>query len=313
MFQHQKWLLLTALTLVLGCTEEKPESAATAEVKETESNSEGAAEKAEKKSVKKAALKAKAEEKKAAKKAKERAGSEKKNANSDEAEVKKETAIRDTKSPPTEAEKTEKPGLAERPKEMRVRTPKTAKSAVERAVKLAAQDGGNKRGRTVEKRAPSVKSPTEKPKRPGPVATSKRVAASPPIPISHALSSKELREMTGMRFKEGVLEGQTPSPRYNSLYFEGDRKDVFGVAIQLWHEPALKDTRARYEQMKIGYPNVQETGNITNYTFFSHWGKVYHMVFMDLKRRRVATVSSEALTPNQLFTVATRVRDRLLR
>ena len=119
--------------------------------------------------------------------------------------------------------------------------------------------------------------------------------------------------MTGLKFKEGTLEGQTPSPRYNALYFEGDRKDVFGVAVQLWHEPALKDTRARYEQMKIGYPNVQETGNITNYTFFSHWGKVYHMVFMDLKRRRVATVSSEALTPNQLFTVATRVRDRLLR
>ena len=85
------------------------------------------------------------------------------------------------------------------------------------------------------------------------------------------------------------------------------------MVVQLWHEPALKDTRARYEAMKIGYPNAQETGNVTNYTFFSHWGNVYHMVFMDLKRRRVAAVSTEALTPNQLFTVATRVRDRLLR
>lgn len=188
---------------------------------------------------------------------------------------------------------------------------KTVKSAVERAAELASRTGTAERSQKAEeKTARTAPAPATAPMR---NTASKKVAHAPPIPISHALSSNELKEMTGMRFKEGVLEGQSPSPRYNSLYFEGDRKDVFGVAVQLWHEPALKDTRARYEQMKIGYPNVQETGNITNYTFFSHWGKVYHMVFMDLKRRRVATVSSEALTPNQLYTVATRVRDRLLR
>lgn len=135
----------------------------------------------------------------------------------------------------------------------------------------------------------------------------------PPLPISHALSGKELTEMTGQRFKPAILEGQFPTPRYNSLYYEAERGSKLGVSVQLWHEPALKDTRARYEQMKVSYPNAQETGNITNYTFFSHWGEVYHMVFMDLKRRRVAAVSTETLTPNQLFTVATRVRDRLLR
>ena len=116
-----------------------------------------------------------------------------------------------------------------------------------------------------------------------------------------------------MTFKPSLLDGQLPSPRYNSLYFKNGRGDKLGVAVQLWHEPALKDTRARYEQMKVSFPNTQETGNITKYTFFSHWGNVYHMVFMDLKRRRVVSVSSESITPNQLFTVATRVRDRLLR
>ena len=146
-----------------------------------------------------------------------------------------------------------------------------------------------------------------------PVNVAAEAFAKPPLPISHALSSQELKQLTGQTFKPSSLGGQLPSPAYNSLYFRTTREEKLGVVVQLWHEPALKDTRARYEAMKIGYPNAQETGNITNYTFFSHWGNVYHMVFMDLKRRRVAAVSTEALTPNQLFTVATRVRDRLLR
>ena len=77
--------------------------------------------------------------------------------------------------------------------------------------------------------------------------------AKPPLPISHALSSQELKQMTGQTFKPSSLGGQVPSPQYNSLYFRTPREKL-GVVVQLWHEPALKDTRARYEAMKIDTP-----------------------------------------------------------
>ena len=95
-----------------------------------------------------------------------------------------------------------------------------------------------------------------------------RPLTKPPVPIAHALKAQELKELTGITFKPSLLDGQLPSPRYNSLYFKNGRGEKLGVAVQLWHEPALKDTRARYEQMKISFPNAQETGNITKYTFF---------------------------------------------
>ena len=99
--------------------------------------------------------------------------------------------------------------------------------------------------------------------------------------------------MTGQTFKPSSLGGQVPSPQYNSLYFRTSREEKLGVVVQLWHEPALKDTRARYEAMKIGYPNAQETGNVTNYTFFSHWGNVSYGLY-DLKRRRLQRVYRSA-------------------
>lgn len=139
-------------------------------------------------------------------------------------------------------------------------------------------------------------------------------ANGPPIPIDHALALSELQTISGKQFKMSTLLGQTAGPGYNSLYFSPKVGQDFGVAVQLWHESSIRDTRTRYEQMKASYPNVQETGNITTYTYFAHWKEIYYLVFMDLKKRRVVCVSgsNKALSPNQLFTIATKIRDRLI-
>ncbi|NUN15988.1 MAG: hypothetical protein HUU55_20365 [Myxococcales bacterium] len=140
------------------------------------------------------------------------------------------------------------------------------------------------------------------------------VPDGPPIPIDHALALSELQSISGKQFKISSLSGQKSGPSYNSLYFSPKIGQDFGVAVQLWHESSIRDTRTRYEQMKASYPNVQETGNITTYTYFAHWKEIYYLVFMDLKKRRVVCVSgsNKALSPNQLFTIATKIRDRLI-
>ncbi len=140
-------------------------------------------------------------------------------------------------------------------------------------------------------------------------------ATAPPLPISHALNAVELKTLTGKRFQPDELPGQPATSRHNTVYFKPLKSNEYGVSVQLWHEPALRDTRARYENMKSTYPNVTETGNVTNSSFFAHWGAIHHLVFMDLKKRRVISVSAgnQTLTPEQLYAVATKVRDRLLR
>ncbi|GMV41564.1 MAG: hypothetical protein AMXMBFR64_32800 [Myxococcales bacterium] len=151
-------------------------------------------------------------------------------------------------------------------------------------------------------------------------APSPRIApvrpAGAPLDISQALTASELKVLSGGKaFKQGTLAGREGDPSYNSLYFAPAKGGAYGVGVQVWYEPTIRDTRTRYEDMKLTYPNVQETGNVTNYTYFAFWNDVYYLVFMGLKQRLVisVTASNETLSPNQLFAVATKVRDRLIR
>jgi hypothetical protein len=195
--------------------------------------------------------------------------------------------------------------------------PAKPRSAVTRAAHLAKRDvpmpnGSAKKGRKPVVIQPSSP-PTKKTRSDAPPSASRRSA--PLLPISHALNAVELKTLTGKSFRADELVGQLPSSRYNTVYFRTGKGGDYGVSVQLWHEPALRDTRARYENMKSTYPNVTETGNVTHSSFFAHWGEVHHLVFMDLKKRRVVSVSAgnQTLTPDQLYAVATTVRDRLLR
>ena len=139
--------------------------------------------------------------------------------------------------------------------------------------------------------------------------------SGPPLQIDHAITASELKVLAGgTTFKRGTIAGRQGDPSYNSLYYGSTKGGSYGVGIQVWYEPTIRDTRARYEQMKTSYPNVQETGNVTNYTFFAFWDDVYYLVYMGLKQRLVisVTASNKTLDPNQLFAVATKVRDRLI-
>jgi hypothetical protein len=139
--------------------------------------------------------------------------------------------------------------------------------------------------------------------------------AGPPLAIDHAITASELKVLTGGKaFKRGDLAGRPADPTHAALYYAPAKGSAYGLGVQVWYEPTIRETRARYEAMKSTYPNVQETGNVTNYTFFAFWNDVYYLVFMGLKQRLVisVTASSETLTPNQLFSVATKVRDRLI-
>jgi hypothetical protein len=138
--------------------------------------------------------------------------------------------------------------------------------------------------------------------------------AGPPLPIAHAVSDAELSAMAKVKLKKGEMTGRAPSPNYNSLLYE-TRKGELGVAVQAWDESTIKDTKLRYEQMKATYPNVQDTANITPYTYFASWGDLYYLVFMDLKKRRVVSVaaSAEVLSPHKLYQLGVRVHERLVR
>jgi hypothetical protein len=196
------------------------------------------------------------------------------------------------------------------------------KEALARANTLASispqQKEKTPKARPAREKPPVIPAPAKTTKRP--TLTTPAVPSRPqrpPLAISNGLHAKELTQLTGKTFREVSLAGQEPSPNYNVIRFNQDSKH-YGVSVQVWQETQLRDTRARYENMKTSYPNVSVTGNVTSDTFFAHWGsnkkKLYYLVFMELKKRKVISVTADStsLEPNQLFVIATRVRDRLL-
>ncbi len=108
------------------------------------------------------------------------------------------------------------------------------------------------------------------------------------------------------------LSGIPPSPAYNDVLYLTPKKE-YALALQVWAEPTIRDTRVRFERMRNSYTNVQEATPVTAYTFFASWGDIYHLVFMDLKARRVAALSasSKVVPPHVLYQLAKSVAARL--
>ena len=149
----------------------------------------------------------------------------------------------------------------------------------------------------------------------GPRVTAKPRKETPTLDISRYLTLAAVRKATGDNtlMEDGVLSGLPASETYNSRYFAPPQRMNFGAAFQLWRERTRRDANERFRRMRKEYPNAEDTATPAPKSFFSYWGDVMFLVFADLTKRVVVTVSCSAdiCTPEELLDLAKGINDKL--
>ncbi len=160
---------------------------------------------------------------------------------------------------------------------------------------------------------PPVKA-EEPPLPPGAVAVH-ATATEPPLDVNGYIIAADLPKVLGskQKFHRTELVGINPTPAYNAMFYATDKPDLFGVSVQVWHDPNLAESRTRFNTMKNSYSNVSPTNKITDMGFRSFYGSVVTLVFVDPRRPLLAAVScsTKVCTGDQMIELARRVAERL--
>lgn len=140
-------------------------------------------------------------------------------------------------------------------------------------------------------------------------------SGEPALDVTGYLSSVDITRVLGdkARLRRSELPGSKPSPSYNVLYFQPEKGDQFGLAVQVWRDSNLAESRTRFNTMRNTYSNVAPTNKVTDQGFRAFFGGVVSLVFADQRRPLVVAVncSTKTCTADQLIELSTRVNERL--
>ena len=140
-------------------------------------------------------------------------------------------------------------------------------------------------------------------------------SGEPALDITGYLSAMDIARVLGdkAKLRRAELTGAKPSPVYNVLYFQPVKGDSFGLAVQVWRDSNLAESRTRFNTMRNTYSNVAPTNKVTDQGFRAFFGGVVSLVFADQRRPLVVAVNcaTKTCTADQLIELATRVNERL--
>lgn len=140
-------------------------------------------------------------------------------------------------------------------------------------------------------------------------------SGEPALDITGYLSAVDITRVLGdkAKLRRGELPGAKPSPTYNVLYFQPEKGDQFGLAVQVWRDSNLAESRTRFNTMRNTYSNVAPTNKVTDQGFRAFFGGVVSLVFADQRRPLVVAVncSTKTCTADQLIELSNRVNERL--
>lgn len=156
--------------------------------------------------------------------------------------------------------------------------------------------------------------PTPAPPAP-PSPARQEASAEGALDISGYVSIADLERVIGPKIKlhRADLSGVAPSDGYNALYYQPDKGSEFGVAVQVWRDTGLSESRTRYNTMRNTYSNVAPTNKVTEQGFRSYFGSTVTLVFADPRRPLVAAVtcSTKFCNADALIELSHRVAERL--
>lgn len=112
----------------------------------------------------------------------------------------------------------------------------------------------------------------------------------------------------------GPLPGIAVQPGYSSFLYAAADGKALGVSLQVWQDPARRESDDRFRRMRLQYPNAEDVSAMPPArAFYSHFQGVQMLTFVDSVKRVVASVAcgEGVCTHAQLLKLARSVRDRL--
>lgn len=112
----------------------------------------------------------------------------------------------------------------------------------------------------------------------------------------------------------GPLPGIAVQPGYSSTHYAVAKGKSLGVSLQIWQDPARRESDDRYRRMRLQYPKAEDVSAMPPAkAFYSYFAGIQTLTFVDSVKRVVASVScgEGVCNHDQLLTLARRVRDRL--
>lgn len=111
----------------------------------------------------------------------------------------------------------------------------------------------------------------------------------------------------------GVLPGIAIGPGYSSIQYRAPKGNDFGVALQVWKDPARREADDRFRRMRLQYPNAEDVRVMPAKAFFAHFNGIQMLTFVDSVKRVVATVAcgDKVCDHDQLTKLAKAVRGKL--
>lgn len=162
---------------------------------------------------------------------------------------------------------------------------------------------------------PAARAEVEAPEVPAVRVVPPIISGEPSLDVTGYLSVGDIERVLGPKAKmhRADLNGTSPSPSYNYLYFKKDKSDDFGVAVQVWRDSNAAESRTRFATMKNTYSNVAPTNKVADQGFRAFFGGVVTLVFSDPRRPLVAAVScsTKACNADQMIEFSKRVAERL--
>lgn len=162
--------------------------------------------------------------------------------------------------------------------------------------------------------------PEPPPRMPEPVAApalpqAPREPGEPALDITGYLSAADLERVLGAKTKlrRSDLAGTAPSAGYNAIYFAPDKGDGFGIALQVWRDANLAESRTRFNTMRNTYSNVAPTNKVAEQGFRAYFNGVVTLVFANVRRPLVAALScsTKVCNADQIIELANRANERL--
>ncbi len=139
--------------------------------------------------------------------------------------------------------------------------------------------------------------------------------AEPALDLTGFLTLRDLenRLEKAPLMRHDDLPGIKPTQGYNAIYFAPAKGNAFGVALQVWRDPSLIDSRTRFNTQKNTASNAVDTQVLGDLAFRSYFGGVVSLTFVDARQPLVATLSCSVKLCNkdQFIALARTVAERM--
>jgi len=161
---------------------------------------------------------------------------------------------------------------------------------------------------------PTVPTPGEPGRGPNPRTPAEPTLPAPEadklLPVATVMENVKTKKLS----PAGALPGIAIQPGYSSTFYASADGKSLGVSLQVWQDPARRESDDRFRRMRLQYPNAEDVNAMPPAkAFYAHFSGVQMLTFVDSVKRVVASVAcgENVCDHQQLLKLARSIREKL--